>query len=338
MKQFLHTCLKFSLIGVGLMACLIIGYILLDPFRIIYRYNDFSYPSVVPNRDYISTEMLIQNQPRHGYNSFILGSSRTLAFGPDEWRKYLNKDANPYMFDASSESTYGIYTKLKFLETQHIPVQNALIILCRDASFLTTVNDTRHLFIKHPLTSGESPYVFHWYFLKAYLNTKFLSSLYTYTFNGNMKPYMYDYIETRRITYDTITNQIHILDQEKEISENPIQYYLNRSQLFYARNAGSIDPTPRINPKHAELLSEIKRMLEQGHSNYKVVLSPLYDQVKFNPEDLIILKNIFGEHLYNFSGKNAFTDSISNYYEASHYRPNVGDSIYKVIYKKPYHL
>ena len=81
------------------------------------------------------------------------------------------------------------------------------------------------------------------------------------------------------------------------------------------------------------MLKEIKRLLLKNKTKFKVVLSPLYEQTKFNPHDLQILKYVFGKNLYDFTGKNRFTDKITNYYESSHFRPSVGDSIMKIIYK-----
>ncbi|MDP4115874.1 MAG: hypothetical protein Q8903_07050 [Bacteroidota bacterium] len=82
------------------------------------------------------------------------------------------------------------------------------------------------------------------------------------------------------------------------------------------------------------MLYDVKRILIKNKSNYRVVISPLYDQIKFSDKDMNILMSVFGDKLFDFSGKNKFTESMTNYYEASHYRPIVGDSILSIIYKK----
>ncbi len=81
------------------------------------------------------------------------------------------------------------------------------------------------------------------------------------------------------------------------------------------------------------MLKEIKRILKKNNTNYKVVLTPLYEQIKYNPTDLIFLKNLFGSNLYDFSGKNSYTENQTNYYESSHFKPVIGDSILAIIYK-----
>ncbi len=334
MKLFLKNVLKFSLIGLIPLLIITLGYLYYDPFKVVKSYNDYSYPHVIPNRDFISTEMFLKNQAKEKYNSFIFGSSRTLAFRPYSWAKYLPNQAKPFMFDASGESIYGIYTKLKYLDSKKVKIDNALLILCRDASFANDANHKGHLFIKHPTTSGESNFDFHWLFYKAYLSPKFLFYFYNYTFTNKFKPYMSGFIENRKITFDIKTNEIRILDQENEISKSADDYYAKREAIFYKRHGQKIDSVDRINKKYLSMLDEIKKILAKNKTNYKVVLTPLYEQVKFSKNDFKVLKATFGLNLYDFTGKNKFTDDQRNYYETSHFRPNVGDSIFEIIYRK----
>jgi hypothetical protein len=267
------------------------------------------------------------------YNSFVLGSSRTLAFRPSSWRKYLSDKDKPFMFDASGESIYGIYTKLKYLDSKNVAIKNALIVICRDVTFSHAENHKGHLFIKHPATSKENNLVFHMEFVKAFLNPQLLFNYLAYKSLGSFRPFMKGYIEDRKITFDTITNEMRIIDQEAEIIQNPAAYYAKRNKLFYQRMDEKTDSIKRINDKHLFMLKEIKRILIKNKTNYKVVLSPLYEQIKFNPSDYLLLKSEFGDNLYDFSGKNSFTETKMNYYETSHYRPSVGDSIFNIIYK-----
>ena len=333
MKQFIKRLTYFSLIAIIPIIAFILSYLYFDPFKVLMHYNDYSSPYVISNRDYISTTMFINKYKENNYNSFIFGSSRTIAFRPNSWCKYLSVKDKPFMFDASGESIYGIYTKLKYLDSLHVEIKNAIIILCRDASFNNSENEKGHLFIKHPSTSGEGVLGFHLEFFKAYLSPKFLFNFYSYKILGAYKPFMSGYIENRKITFDTITNEINIIDQETEIIQNPTEYYARRKEMFFERTGERTDSVHRINNKHISMLKEVRRILEKNNTDYKVVLSPLYEEIKFNPSDLSLLKKEFGNHLYDFTGKNSFTDIKTNYYEISHFRPIIGDSIFNVIYK-----
>lgn len=336
MRKFIKNIIKFSLVGLIALSLILLVYLLSDPFKVIFSYKDYSYPYVTPNRDIISTEMFIRNKNKYNYNSFIFGSSRTLAYKPSTWKKYINKNDAPFLFDANGESIYGIYKKIKYLESINANINNAIVIICRDVTFNQDRDfEGRHLFIKHPVTSGNSLIKFHETFFKAYLNPRFLISFYGYNLlNHKYKDWMRGCIESRKFTYDTITNEFNIIDQEIEITTNPSKYYLKRKNIFYKREGEKTESINRINELQLQMLHEINRIFNKHKTRYKIVISPTYDQVKFSKRDFNILKGIFHENLYDFSGKNVFTDSYTNYYEDSHYRPNVGDSIFSIIYTK----
>ncbi|HOA37162.1 MAG TPA: hypothetical protein PKJ36_02115 [Flavihumibacter sp.] len=333
MLQFLKRLWKFLLIGMVPIALLLLGYLYFDPFKTLRPYADYSYPYVVPNRDYISTEAFLHREKQNQYNAFIFGSSRTLGFRPDSWRKYLPDTAHPFVFDASAESIFGIYTKLKLIDSMKVPINNALLVFCRDVTFRTDKNSTGLLYIKHPATSGESKLAFQWSFLKAYLSPRFLFSFYTYEFTHKYRPFMKEYIEKRRIVYDKVSNEITILDQDEAIAKNPEQYYAERKQMFSIARPERTDSIARINANMKQMLDGIRAILDRNHTAYKIVLSPLYERVHFNPADKQILEHIFPQHVCDYTGNNQFTSSMYNYYESNHFRPAVGDSILAQIYR-----
>jgi len=331
-KRFINNLLKFLVIGFTPILILLIGYVVYDPFMIIHNYDNYSNPYVTTSRDYVSTEMYLKNHSKQHYNSFIFGSSRTIAFKPNTWKQKLSKNDHVFVFDAAGETLYGIHNKLVFLDSINAPIDNAIIIFCRDWSFINCFNKHEVLFIKHPCISHESFFDFHKVFLKAYFDPMFMYCFYNYTFTKVYKPYMLGYIEGRKITIDSISNRLCIVDQENEILHNPTKYYKEKADIFYERKGESIDTLQRINKKELIMLKRIKQILVKHHTKYKIVLSPLYDQMKFSRNDIMTLNNLFGKNIYDFTGKNAFTNDKHNYYEASHFRPCVGDSIINYIY------
>lgn len=334
MKQFLTKIIYFSLFGIVPLLILILSYIYYDPFKVLRDYDDYSYSYIIPDRDYVSTEVYIKNNKKYNYNSFIFGSSRTLAYKPDSWVKYLQKDARPYVFDASTESIYGIYIKLKYLDSLNKKIDNALIIICRDNTFENTENQKGHLFIKHPATTGDSELDFQATFFKSYLSPFFFANFHLFQITKQYKPYMSGYIDDRKIRFDRITNALTLVDPENELIKSPHEFYEKRKEIFYVRKGERIDSVQRIQKKQLFMLKEIKRILKKHKTDYKIVVSPLYEQVKFSLKDSLILKQLFGDKIYDFSGKNFITDYKTNYYETSHYRPMIGDKIFNLIYKK----
>ncbi|MFN3998540.1 hypothetical protein [Algoriphagus sp.] len=334
MKLFIKKIFLYFLVGTLPFIVLIIGYIILDPFRVVWKYDNYSNLHIIPNRDYVTTEMYLKNRKNEDYNSFIFGSSRTLAFNPDSWKKYIGHEARPFIFDASGETIFGIYKKIVFLDNLNSKLENVLIVVCPDLTFQTTVNSPGHLFIKHPSTSGESWITFHLTFLKSYFNTYFLRAYYEYTFTKNIRPFMFDYIEFRNIYFHPITNSMTIEDKELEINLNPEKYYDEREGVFWKRPEKQQEYDEFIGVTQEKMLKEIYRILNSKNSEYKIIISPLYEQKEINEKDLYKLEEIFGkDKIFNFSGINDITLKSINYYESSHYRPSVGDSIINYIYQ-----
>jgi hypothetical protein len=90
-----------------------------------------------------------------------------------------------------------------------------------------------------------------------------------------------------------------------------------------------------IGVEQKQLLEKIKEVLAEDHTNYKIVISPLYDQLKLNTNDLNYLYLEFGrQNVYDFSGINDITRDKYTYYENSHYRPFIASRIMDSIYSK----
>lgn len=332
MKQFLRQLSKFLIIPIIPLVLLTIGYFHYDPFSMLKPHKNYYNLKVLANRDFVSTEMFVKNYPIYHYNAFIFGSSRTMGYAPISWKKYLPSDAVPFVFDASGESVYGIFKKLQFLQRNNIRIKYALIILDRDLSFATNKNHKGHLFIKDPLISQESQFDFNLEFYKAYLNPKFLFNFYYYTFSGHYKPFMKGFIENRNVIYDSVTNQIILKGEDSAMTENTEKYYSDRKLSFVRPGIERTDQIPRIQKKEVELLIGIKAILESQQTNYKIVVSPLFEQIKLHKSDDSIIRSFFKNNYYNISGKNNFTDNIKNYYEADHFTPRAGEEILKFIY------
>ena len=123
--------------------------------------------------------------------------------------------------------------------------------------------------------------------------------------------------------------------RDKEIEIDSAGYYnkLIKKGEFYKRPI-----TKKINCKissdEIKQLKLIKGVFNKHKTKYKIVISPIYDQVKMEKKQVELLEDIFGDqNVFNFSGKNTFTNSVYNFYESSHYRPHVANEIMKIIYK-----
>jgi hypothetical protein len=81
-------------------------------------------------------------------------------------------------------------------------------------------------------------------------------------------------------------------------------------------------------------MEKISEIFKKQKTNYRIVLYPLYNQFKLNPDDLVKLYEIFGkENVFDYSGINRITNDIHYYYESEHCRPSAGSLILSEIYK-----
>lgn len=334
MSHFLKRAILFLTLPLTVIILVVGSYLYFDPFKVVRHYADYSGSIAGMNREHVSTQTYLRQHDRQGYNAFIFGSSRTKAFRAASWKKHLPPDAHPFLFDASCETVYGIYRKVRFLDSVHAPLKYALVVLCRNMSFVRDDNFEAFLHIKDPVISGESRWDYQLIFFRAYINFHFLHAFYSAQLRG-YQPWMGDLLQAQPITFDTVTNDQYNLAQEQELKNNPGLYYARHRAVFYKRNGATTYPKVQITPRDSAMLRDIAHIFQKNHTEYKVVLSPLYEQVKFNPQDMAFLRSVFGNRLYDFTGANYFTNDIHHYYEDSHYRPFVGDSIMKIIYGKP---
>jgi len=328
MSRFTFKLFIFSIVPI---VILLGSYLYLDPFKVLYHYDDYS-GRLSFNRDYVSTQTFLNKYNGKNYNSYIFGSSRTIAYDPASWKKYLDNNALPYLFDASCESVYGIYTKLRYLDSIHAPLNNVLIVMDNDFTFATDHDQPGYLFIKHPLISHNGYWNFHMNFIKAYLHPYFLFSLYTYRITGKYYSFMQNYINKNDIVLDSITNRMVVPVREKELKDNPDLYYSKLIPMFENGNGEVRDSVDMISSAAVTMLEEISSILRKNNTNYKIVISPLYNKIKFSVNDMKRLDSIFSHNIYDFSGANEITNDYRNYYELSHYRLHVGDTILRRIY------
>ena len=152
MKRFIITISLSIVIPLILLAGI---YIWTDPFRCVHPFdiNDVD----ATNREYLSTELFLRNYPTYHYNSFIFASSRGGGLNTYQWRQYLPKGAQPFLFQAWGESLTGIELKMEYLSEHDVPIDNVLLLFDIPSSF-EDVNQLPHeaLSMKHYLFTGHS--------------------------------------------------------------------------------------------------------------------------------------------------------------------------------------
>ncbi len=339
MRKFLKKFFGFSSVFLIPLFVLMAIYLSMDPFKVVFSretyFSSINPPNIELNKDFVSTYTFINNSKKISYNSFIFGNSRSIFYEIDDWKKFIDNEKGCFHFDASGEAIYAMHKKFVFLKDKNVSMDNCLIIL--DFATLKQIEPkSGHLsIIAPPLVNYSNWLDFHKTFFEAFVTPNFFFALMDFKLNGKVKPYMTKdhLIDERTFLYDFKTNQMRFQEFENMISKGTY-YTEKRKSVFYERPEQERISEPIISDKQKVLLEEMAQILKEKKSNVRIVINPLYDQKKLNPNDLKQLKRIFGNVVYDFSGKNHITQDFTNYYETSHYRPHIALEVMRTIYKK----
>jgi len=304
---------------------------------VLYHYDTYFDNSdnkhITLNKDFVSTETFKNNYPKYKYDSYILGNSRSMYYHVDQWGKYIHSN-KCFHFDASGESLYGIERKIDFLDRRGVNIKNVLIVF--DAYSCKIINnDEDHIKRKDPDLSGENKFLYQLLYLRDFFDIQFIeayiSLLITHKASDEMVAKFV--LSNTELHYELASNEVSFPKYEELIERNRDSFYIPRMKLFYKRDTIQSYIPPVIEDKQKKLFNNIKRIFDKHKTNYRIVISPLYDQKKIDSTDLNILYSIFGkQNVFDFSGINDITTNIYNYYEDSHYRPFVANRIMNIIY------
>ncbi|MDP4276215.1 MAG: histidine kinase [Bacteroidota bacterium] len=321
-KRVLLFCLPFWLV-----AAL---YIIDDPYRVLRDYHTYD-SKLLLNEEYVGWHIYLNNKDSIHFNSFILGNSCTMAFCCSEWEKYLNGGRAVRLF-GNAESMMAIYKKLLALEREHADLKNVLMILDK-TSLAKTCLLTGSGHILPPDISGQNPVSAQLEFLQTFISPDILFPYLTYKLTGKINSSSKSFNP-----YGRIRNQINndaINPREKMIKEEGEQYWITRKKEFPERSGKKTVAEPVIFKAQKALLLNIAGLLRKHSTSVKIVIGPDYQQESLHPQDVMMLKSIFGEqNVFDFTGINEYTANYHYFYEKGHYRPLLGDKILKRIYSR----
>lgn len=331
MKRFVYTILVF----IAIPLILLVGiYLWTDPFRCLH---DFDINDVdATNREYLSTELFLRNEPVYHYNSFIFASSRGGGMNTYQWKQYLPEGAQPFLFQAWGESLTGVEMKLEYLSDHQVHLDNALILIDIPGTFAENQLPHEALSIKHYMFTGQSKFEYnviqYWNFIQK---PSFWVSSVKKRVRGVRFP----------CESDTITNDWNS-DNRFNYSELPMQdSLLNCSELSrrsfiekWNRNIGKLSVSaPLITDAYKKQLRHVLAIFEANNTDYHLIITPTpcYIEPTINPSDLELLQEIFGEgRVHNYTGKNKFTEDYNNFSDPLHFGLRIGYLMVEDIYGK----
>ena len=312
------------------LAAGIVFYLVSDPFCVLHRHLYASGHPVAIDRDYASTELYLEEQPAHDYDSLVFGNSRSEAFHCRDWVAAMGRpSARCFHFDAWKESLFGLDAKVRLVDQLGHHVHDVLMVI--DGSLLAQLGPSDEpAFRSHPRLVGQGWLAFQSDYLVDFFSNHFVIKYLDYALTGHVRGYMGPAFNARGFTYRQETNDVLYTAQDERIARQGESYW-QRPEVFGARTGG-IAPLTVLEPQQ-RMLREIQASFARHGARVRVVVSPLYDQIQLHPQDVATLRAIFGaDAVADFSGKNQLTDDVHNYYEASHYRPVVARRILAAIY------
>lgn len=302
------------------LVILLVLYVYTDPFKTIKKFN-LDYVQDV-NREYVSTELFLYNNPQIKYDSFILGSSVACALNIEHWKKYLPAESTPFLFQSWGETLTGIKQKVDFIDSQNQPINNVILLLDFPGSFREDQLPKDALRIKHYKLSKQPYLLYQLHLFKFFVGepSLWLSCLKT----RNHK--------TTSLAFDVITNnwnngvynicEIPQKDSLRHLSKlNKVKFLEKNSRSIYLNTNNILESS--ISSKDKKYLYEIKSVFDQHNTSYKILLSPFYDYGNnyriIHPDDLNCIEQIFGkENIYNYTGKNEITSDYNNFNDPNH--------------------
>ena len=327
------------------LLCILLSFFAFDPYGFFLPLESKSKALIPISDDYIAVERYLAYTPQKHYNSFTFGNSKTLAYLTSDWSAHL-KNASPYKFGVPGECIFNILNKLKLIDSKGDSIKNVLLIF--DSKVFVNFKNSQKFFqgpayLHHPYSTNGSWMEFYSSYLKYYFTDFAFLKVAKFKLTGNYEASMEEFFknpEDYTATYAALqllpfTNEVINTAAEKELNEDSSAYFNRNSTKFSSRAELQKESQPwEIKKEDLEFMQEMMHIFKKHNCNYKVILGPNFDQIPFPTKQKNQLIQIFGSGaMYDFTGVNQYTNSISHYYEKSHYRIGIGKAIMDEIYR-----
>ncbi len=325
MRQFLSKCIYFLLPIILIILLPTILYLKRDPYSDFGRKKNYSWKYNFQSLGDISTKKLLHSSIN--YNSFIFGSSRSAGvFGCYLQKKIPNSKF--FHYGNWNETIGGIYQKIKLIDSLGYKIDNAIIYIDTDYTF---EDEGKCNSFDHYLLTKESrkQYILNHY--RSYFssfNIDRLKILLGKQVGGDIFPNWESDLATNdpdHICTDSIVTHYG------DIIENIEYLYtidsLKQSGFFYNRPESQTYKAKQISDFESKYLSDIMQIFSKHHTSYYVIITPLYDELKFESSDMTTIYQYLGKSVYDFSGNSEITQKISNYPDGKHFQKYISKII-----------
>lgn len=332
MSKFCKRLLLFVLIPV---FGLVFLYFVSDPYRTLKPFSLDYFDTT--NRDYLSSELFLANNPVYHYDSFIFGSSRGCGINTYHWANYLPEGSKQFLFQAWSETLTGIEQKIDYIDSHGYELNNALVLFDIPGTFKDNQIPTEALALKDPTISLQPRWKHQMILLFDFVQkpSQWIKAIRSLTHSS-----------TPSITFDVVTNDWYIDNQKASLTVPPVKDSLsdlsNKAKSDFLHDLIQSDEAigicdPLINNELKLQLEHIRDVFERNKTDYRIVITPGYCYTfdSISPNDLIVLESIFGKNrVFDYSIKNGLNSDYNNYSDPNHFGRYVGWHIIEDIYNQ----
>ncbi|UOY06085.1 hypothetical protein L0P88_19430 [Muricauda sp. SCSIO 64092] len=308
LRRFLYFLITPIVLGIGVIAYNII----IDPYGVIR--SDMSKQRIEPNQHYLKVKHILNNPKK--YDSYLFGSSRV---GKIDVRN-IKDDYKWYNMSYSQGVPGEHLSELKMFLENNVDIKNIWIGL----------EETSYLVDKqlHKSQANRKSYVNTWDPLLSYYFLKPSPEIYRQIAEANKATFF--------TTYDELYKSgVPIPKNVDQWIENNIETHRNLPK-FKQPSWNNNEYNERIDLAIKEL-QEIVSICKKNEINLKLFINPIFvtTYLKQDKEEFFRFLRALSKisDFYDFSGVNKISTDPYFYYEASHYRPMIGDSIIKVLTK-----
>lgn len=324
MKKLLINSLIFG----GPLLITLVFFVGDDPFGIFYNNNAIAEGS----GDVAVTREFMEGRYEKKFNSFVFGNSRTKAFFPKDLSNYF-KDTAILCFGAPGESVLNIRKKLELITGNHLKVKNAIVLL--DEGTLQNT-DNEHAFYKgpvynhSPLTSNMSYFQFYSNYIQYYYSDLFFLKHILFRVSGKYIDWMANAFKDPG--REDLYRGKNYPSLEDSLIENNFAEY---KRVFHPNYSDNSKDVTDIDQRDIAHLATIKEIFIRENTNYKIVVPPAFHKKKTSENVQKRLAQLFGSHVYDFTGINKITSDSTLNYENLHFTRRAALLILDSIYKRP---
>jgi len=325
MRKFFINLVCFSILPFFIIGTFIYFYIKRDVYQDFGTHKNYSWKYYYQPLGDVSTKKLLNSSIQ--YNSFIFGSSRTCSLHACYLQKKIS-NSSFFHYANWNETVGGVYAKMNLLDSLGYRMDNVFIFFDTDGTF---ANDGK-CHDDYYLLTNESRFDYYFNHLKDFIPPNLDSTKFKLLF----------FNEVNKEAFPNWESDIRTNDSNHNCSDSTISSYgyqefgknyidkidsLKRTGFLYSRSKKELFIEKQISPYEYTMMFKICNLLKKHKSHYYIVITPLYDQLKFDAMDMQLIKNVFGDNVYDFSGINRITDNECNYPDKKHFLPYVSKTI-----------